>query len=271
MASLCAELQTYRNNVLLSIWNLNAQSAKFTDMNGNREHVTTRLKDLRLRAELPMSAIAQAFGLKGRSGYQRYENPETFTKDDLPLNLVRKLLPLMVGKGDPAITVDEVMDLAGGLPGGAELQTVTLSSLPVLGVVAAGVWLENDAEPEQFEHVPVTPDPRYRTAAQFGVKVRGTSINKIAQDGDVLICVSTDETTLEPNEGDLVIVRRIRHQGALIETTAKEFRKNGHFELWPVSTDPKFQQPIIVPDDDTESGEVIQIAAIVTGVYRPLR
>ncbi|MBO6510142.1 MAG: hypothetical protein JJ979_16965, partial [Roseibium sp.] len=73
--------------------------------------MTSRLKALRLRAELPMAAIAKAFGLKGRSGYQRYENPETFTKDDLPLNLVRKLLPLMVGKGDPAITVEEVMDL----------------------------------------------------------------------------------------------------------------------------------------------------------------
>ena len=86
-----------------------------------------------------------------------------------------------------------------------------------------------------------------------------------------MVCISTDQTALEPKEGDLVIVRRIRHQGALIETTAKEIRKNGHFELWPVSDDPKFQQPIIVPDDDTDHGEVIQIAAIVTGIYRPLR
>lgn len=261
----------YIFSVHSSTWNTAKLCDIFAYMTKDTPSIVEKFKELRQRAGVTMDALASHLGYKGRSSIQRYEDASLYKKPEYPLSMVRKLVPLYVGKGEPKITIDEIMALAGARPAESPaLEPVALQKLPVLGVVAAGVWLENDAEPEHFEPVPVTPDARYSVSAQFGVKVRGTSINKIAQDGDILICISADETALEPKEGDLVIVRRIRHQGALIETTAKRFHKNGHFELWPVSTDPKHQDPIIVPEDNGEHDEVIQIAAIVTGIYRPL-
>jgi hypothetical protein len=79
----------------------------------NAKHVTYRLKSLRERAGLSMEAMAKTLDFKGASSYQRYENPETFTKDVLPAHIIQKMMTRLIGKGDPAIAKSDILALAG--------------------------------------------------------------------------------------------------------------------------------------------------------------
>ena len=80
-------------------------------------HVTEKLRDLRARAGLSMNACAKALGFKGPSSYQRYESPDLFKDEYLPLEIVRKLVPLFSERGIPK---EELLALAG-LPEIAEI------------------------------------------------------------------------------------------------------------------------------------------------------
>jgi SOS-response transcriptional repressor LexA len=144
--------------------------------------------------------------------------------------------------------------------------------VPEVGEVAAGVWLEyNHHHNEPGERMgPFPVDPRYPASAQFSVRVRGTSINRVIPDGGSLHCVSLFESGLSEQDlsnGQMVIVKRTRMQGGLFETTAKRLRKNGSWELWPDSTDPNWQEPIKIDDLHEDSDETIEVMAFVIGAH----
>lgn len=75
--------------------------------------ITENLKHLRERAGLSMDRLARDCGFKGASSYQRYENPDQYTRPWLPLPLVIKIADALIGKGEPPIKRGEVMALAG--------------------------------------------------------------------------------------------------------------------------------------------------------------
>jgi hypothetical protein len=75
--------------------------------------VPARLKALRLRANVTMLEVAKALGLKGISSYQRYEDESRFRKKYLPVEFVSPLVDLMKGRGEPPISEDEILKLAG--------------------------------------------------------------------------------------------------------------------------------------------------------------
>lgn len=122
--------------------------------------------------------------------------------------------------------------------------------LPVLGEVAAGRWLEIDefVDEPAYQPVSVSPDQRWPVEAQYGLVVRGESINRFAHEGDILLCVSAVPARYLPRDGDLVIVELRRNAGMLRQRTAKRyFRTDTHIELWPDSDHPRWKKPIIIP------------------------
>lgn len=137
--------------------------------------------------------------------------------------------------------------------------------LRVIGEVAAGTWLEGSVHYEQSTK-PVAAHPDYPANGQRLYQVAGTSINRIAANGDYLHAVDIQVAGLHPESGDLVIVRRMKH--GLAEYTAKTFvHEDGEFVLRPESTDPDWQEDIRVEgDDDTE----IQITDIVIAKWSPI-
>lgn len=157
------------------------------------------------------------------------------------------------------------------------------ASLPVIGEVAAGRWLEADdhVDAPAYDPVPVQPDPRWRVEDQYGLVVRGSSLNRIALDGDILACVNAVSIRYKPAEDDLVIVEMVRNAGLLRQRTAKRYmRQHTHVELWPDSDDPRWQKPIIIPHGATaleaaledEEGRIdVSIIALVTWVHRPIQ
>lgn len=144
--------------------------------------------------------------------------------------------------------------------------------LQIKGSVAAGAWFEIDPHSDNgdLEFAPVVPSPQYPASAQYALRVRGDSINKIATEGDLLRCLDLGITGLEPRDGDLVIVEQVRDDGLLHEVTAKRVvRANGVIQLEPESTNPRWKPIVYDPARDDGSIEV-RIIAIVDTVIRPV-
>jgi phage repressor protein C with HTH and peptisase S24 domain len=164
----------------------------------------------------------------------------------------------------------------GSLSDPTDFQPVDITmevGLPVLGEVAAGVWLELDpirSYDEPLFEVPVPVDRRFPRGAVYGLLVRGTSLNKIADDGDILVCLDRSAGFAIADD-DLVIVERIRTQDGLREVSAKRVRRvNGHkLELWPQSTDPRHQEPLstTVQGDDDHT----RVIARVEWIFKDIR
>jgi phage repressor protein C with HTH and peptisase S24 domain len=96
--------------------------------------IAQRLRELRVRAGLSVRAVAEHLDYSHGSGYQRYENPDVFTKEVLPFDMVGKLIKLFVGKGLPPITAGEVWTLAGragtGMAEAEPVEEVALTEMP---------------------------------------------------------------------------------------------------------------------------------------------
>lgn len=149
--------------------------------------------------------------------------------------------------------------------GGEDDGISSSGGLPVVGEVAAGTWKESAITYERhFE--PVATHPDYPARGQRLYKVSGNSINRIAGNGEYLHAVDVMEGGIEPEHGDLVIVRRLQH--GLAEYTAKSLvHEDGRWLLRPESTDPDWQTDIEMNgDDDTE----IVITDIVIAKWSPI-
>lgn len=138
-------------------------------------------------------------------------------------------------------------------------------SIKIIGEVAAGVWREANAD--AFEPMPVSiaHDGRFPIEALYALRVRGTSINRQAPDGSLILCLDAFHAPRPPRDGDWIVARRTRNGFA--ETTVKRFRvrEDGSAFLEPDSTDPNHQAPIAVGDHD---GDDVQVVAFVLDFIR---
>lgn len=246
--------------------------------------VPARVRALRQRADLSLDALAKRMGYSRASSIQRYESAE-YEGGFLKRELVGKLEGALVGKGDPPIQRREVWELAG--PEFAEpaaprvrrgpdvegFARADVAQLPIRGEVAAGRWLETPALlqlEEITDYVEGLAIPPALIEWTYGLKVRGTSINKLAVDGDILVCLDV-MSGVEFANRDLVIVERVRDQGALREVTAKRLiRRDGRFHLMPESTDPMWQTEIEIGEDVPQDDAEIRFIAKVKHIIKPV-
>ncbi len=154
--------------------------------------------------------------------------------------------------------------------GGAPRRAEKAALVPVRGEVAAGLF-RLVGRSDEAEHAPshVPPDSRFPAEAQFDLIARGSSINKLARDGDYLRCVRIDAAPA-PAPGDLVIVEQINADGA-VEATAKLLRPRlGGVELWPTSDDPRWAQPLVIPSEPAADDKTVRLIAKVLFIHRPM-
>ncbi|MET1411704.1 S24 family peptidase [Roseibium sp. HPY-6] len=231
-----------------------------------------KLQKLKERSGLSLRAIAREMGYSQASSIQRYFSAD-YGENGLPANFISKLLAVLPGKGDPAITRDEILLLADGSVAEIQRKTTSLpkTGVPVVGEVAAGLWMEAALfETENAEESTISYDVRFPAQAQYVVKVRGESLNRIAANGDLLLCVDYLAAGIELKENDLVLVERSRDNGMTIERTAKRLVSlNGKSELMPESDDPRFQETIVYQEGDFDHTEV-KIKAKIVMVFKPL-
>lgn len=211
-----------------------------------RMTVGARIKQAREAKGLTQEALADAVGVSRPAVTQWEDGTST------PRN---KKLPSIAA----ALDVDPLWLSHGEGLGGAR-------PMPVKGEVAAGIWKE--AVELDLEPIPVAPVPEYPAEAQYGLLVRGTSLNKIANDSDYLIVVDVLKTGLSPRPGDLVVVERRRH--GTTEATAKRLVRDGtRRALRAESTDPQYQG--IIPLGPIDAETEIVITAIVLGKYSAIK
>jgi SOS-response transcriptional repressor LexA len=147
----------------------------------------------------------------------------------------------------------------------------SISYVSIVGVISAGLWREAVLK-KQFALNPspslVPADPRYPADAQYDFKVEGASINKFANDGDYLRCVDFNIANLDVNDGDLVVVERVKG-GDLIETTAKRVHRSGsRYELFAETDDPQWGHEPLIIDTAKDNREDIKFIAKVLWAYR---
>ncbi|WP_395495591.1 LexA family transcriptional regulator [Acetobacter sp. KSO5] len=164
--------------------------------------------------------------------------------------------------------------------------TESMSSLGMVyvkGFVQAGLWQEALEWPVvDWKPVYVPSDIRYQDTPRFALQVRGESMNKVYPEGSIVIAIRLWDIARPPKSGERVVVLRRSKSSNEMEATVKKYEisSNGEHILWPESTDPHFQTPIIMDematqytgdglDADHGSACDIEIYAIVIGSYRP--
>lgn len=144
-------------------------------------------------------------------------------------------------------------------------------TLLMRGEVTAGLWMEADLfEGERGEKSTVLGDSRYPTALQYLLTIKGESLNRVARDGDLILCLDYAQAGIDLQSKDLVVVERTRDGGQTIERTAKRLVQSADgLQLHPESNDPRFQDPIVFNEGDEEVTQV-RIVAKVLSILRLL-
>lgn len=106
-------------------------------------------------------------------------------------------------------------------------------------------------------------DPRFPPEAQFDLIVEGSSLNKLAREGDLIRCVDIERGRVKIENGDIVVIERTKGEGR--ELLAKRVLKQcERYELWSESSHEFWREPVIRQDDDSS----IRIVAKVLYAYR---
>ncbi len=209
-----------------------------------RMDINQRIFAARKAAGLTQDQLAEAVG-KTRSAVAQWESGEVRPRHKTLADIARA-------------TNRDLQWLESGL----EQHSMFLMSV---GEVAAGTWKEGTVEFRPVA-IPVAPIPDFPAHAQRMYRVSGTSLNRIASDGDYLHTVDIHAAGIKPASGDLVVARRMEH--GLTEYTAKRYREMGPEKLLlPESTDPQWREAIpLAGDESTE----IEITDLVLAVWSPI-
>ncbi|HJQ55972.1 MAG TPA: S24 family peptidase [Vineibacter sp.] len=150
---------------------------------------------------------------------------------------------------------------------------VALAQVMIVGHVQAGVFREAMEWPEEdWKPAPIARILAFERLRQFGLEVRGTSMNLVYPPGAVAVCVSTMELGRDPKDKERVVVLRREQHGGDVEATVKELRidDEGAAWLWPRSSDPHYQEPWRVTSLATsDDNDDLRIVALVIGAYIP--
>lgn len=136
------------------------------------------------------------------------------------------------------------------------------SPLTVRGIVEAGSWREMALSDLEYEPETFLAPRSVVDSGAFALRVAGPSMDLLYPDGSFVVVQPWDGGPLP--FGKRVIVERTKH--GLIETTVKELVRgpDGEPVLWPRSSHPAHQEPILLNQDD----ETIRLIGIVISSHR---
>lgn len=162
-----------------------------------------RLAELRKRSKLSVREVVQRLGYQSPSGYHRYEREDLQKDQPIPLDIVRRLMPHFIGRGQPPITADEMMaltDVQAAFSKGVVAryftpQTVEISEgsgLVVRHLIEPGKFVKADALVNSGSRSMICAHALYGNKEQFVTGVRGT-IGAWYASGDQLHCIDPSE------------------------------------------------------------------------------
>lgn len=211
-----------------------------------------RLRELRIKRGYATAAdAAKAFGWNEHT-YKSHENG------------IRGIKTEAARKYASAYGSSAGFILTGG--GRGDSQSVNaIAHLAVTARVSAGTFRYDEPVADEGFLVPFVPRGDIPASAQYAVIIDGPSVNKRIPDGAFAICAMYDSVPGGASHGSLVHV--VRERSGLHEHTIKELRFSREgMQLFPVSTDPRFQDPIVLSSG--EDGEIVRIQGVVIGVFQ---
>lgn len=137
---------------------------------------------------------------------------------------------------------------------------LTVSTIPVFGEAAGGVWLEGDDRPLDSTDISVIPNPKYSLESQYARRIKGESVSNRIPDGAFGIFVRYDSYPGGPAIGQLVDVERIR--AGMTEHTVKVFMGD-HLKSDNKNIDIQQVLQLSNGEDDTE----IRIVGVSIGYH----
>lgn len=187
------------------------------------------LRDLRLRSGLSAARIAKAVGYASTNGYITHEY-EKWGDKPIPAKLVEKLIPLMVGRGSPPITTDELISISDVrriralVPRQQSTPQSHVPNGPLVLVryrVERGVYVDKDELPRRsFGHAPFVPSAMYDSAVQFAAVVADDP-------GLVLHCVDPDQVPADRRQNRRCVYLSERANTGLYEVLLGTFNEAG--------------------------------------------
>lgn len=198
------------------------------------------LKEYRIRAGVSAADAARACGFKGdnpTAGYSAYENV-TKRGDKLVPNekIIQPLLKLLVGKGHPSVTVEDLLSIsdAKNLPqmlesvarqneigrsltdGGETRPAMNVPNVgtsarhvPIKYRVEAGVYMSEDASSRRrYGWSPFVFSPDFPEDRQFACSIVDENVGELFPPGTVLHCAEISEFNVDAIAGRYVMVRK---------------------------------------------------------------
>lgn len=242
-----------------------------------QEALGLALRRLRKRADLTQDQAAERAGVVVQS-WRRYEWGER----DLSYDKLGKLAEALGATreellAERAVVIHEapgrIVDLARERQGRARAKE-ELGPLTIRERVQAGAWLAaDDLDQGEARALPSARDPRFPHAEQWLAEVVGDSVDLLRiYDGDLVHCIEATGIGYQPRTGDVVVVERLRFQGAERELTIKqvEVESDGKVILWPRSSNPRWNGPMQLVEG-LRDGEVVEIrirALVIASIRR---
>ncbi|MFG1184390.1 helix-turn-helix domain-containing protein [Xanthobacter aminoxidans] len=129
----------------------------------------------------------------------------------------------------------------------------------IVGEAEAGAWREPEIADVGLYPPLLLRSSNYEPKDCFGLVMRGRSLEKIANDGDVLFCVRLEASGRAPIAGDVVIVERRTPDDRWIEVSARVIARGAHGPvLHFASRDYRFVDEIpYPPEGDDKSVKII--------------
>lgn len=208
-----------------------------------------RLRELRAKRFATAIEAARFFGWNENT-YKSHENGERGIKPQVAKKYAQAFKStasyILTGDNDTPV-VQEVL------------------SVPLRGIVAAGMYKPNDWLPDDEAEVPAISRKGVPATKQYAVLVSGPSVNRKIPDGAYAICADFDSYPGGAAAGSLVHVARERR--GEIEHTLKEIRFTSTGpQLFPVSDHPDHQAPLPLGEHE---GETVRIVGVVIGSFQP--
>lgn len=239
----------------------------FTYKNVDKMHV--RLRRARLAAGFPTAIDAiKRFGWSV-STYRAHENGQNAFDALAAIRYARafKVAPTWLLLGDEALGASGATAIGAPLPDAAQIEAGLDA---IVGARPAQIMDGRALRPASeavVGLVSIPRDSRYPQVAQFVLVVEGESVNRVARDGDRLLCVDIDMLGLPPAQGDLVLIERVGAMGT--ETSIRRLRWLGRrIALSFDSTHADWRETMILSEGTGLSEHGVKVIAKALFVFR---
>lgn len=188
------------------------------------------LRDLRTRAGLSAAEVARKCGYSSTNGYIQYEY-EAQGEKLIPYKLVKRLLPLFVGRGTPPVTEDELISISEARTLRVDAPSTPTGIVPSLGRsgllvvrfrVEAGVFLDAGAAGSRvYGESPIAPAMEIEASAQFAAVIPDDPKRT------VLHCVKPTHVGADWRKGRRCVCTVARGNSGLVEVVLRTYDEHG--------------------------------------------